>query len=149
MLACWRALGAGSKEARGRSAGLARWTAGARSAGPDPIPVRSSGPAGWRRCRPGLLSRPGLHVPAKASLFRPSWLICRTGHNMTMLALQYAGPACCLLPFKYFCTHNLTYRIYISHNKGVLWYTWGYIPDTKGPARPANMSSNHEQFLVK
>jgi hypothetical protein len=27
------------------------------------------------------------------------------------------------------CTHNTTYITYISHNKGVLWYTRGYIPD--------------------
>jgi hypothetical protein len=29
------------------------------------------------------------------------------------------------------CTYKLIYNVYISHNKGVLWYTRGYIPDRR------------------
>jgi hypothetical protein len=47
---------------------------------------------------------------------------------------EQAGIAICrpILLFTCFllvCSYNLPYNIYISHNKGVLWYTRGYIPD--------------------
>jgi hypothetical protein len=58
------------------------------------------------------------------ALFRPGEVCSGLG------LVNPAQAAACLL-FKYTYTYNSTYILYISHNKGVLWYTWGYIPDKK------------------
>jgi hypothetical protein len=61
-------------------------------------------------------------MPARATIFRlREWCSGLGRHNLAQAAVY--------LLFKYTCTYNSTYILYISHNKEVLWYTRGYIPD--------------------
>jgi hypothetical protein len=64
---------------------------------------------------------------AQATIFRlREWCSGPGRHNPAQAAVY--------LLFRYTCIYNSTYILYISHNKGVLWYTWGYIPDKFRPA---------------
>jgi hypothetical protein len=98
---------------------------------------RLDGPAGLQG-----LSGLDSNMSAQQAIFRPGRL--------------YSGPAAVCLLFKYTCTYNSTCIVYISHNKGVLWYTRGYIPDrchvSQSTAPRSNQNSNrnsNSRFLLQ
>jgi hypothetical protein len=97
---------------------------------------------------------PAAHAGADMGQW-PSWdkepaspaVICCAGPAALYVGLSlecrprrvYSGPRrynpaqpCCLSVFQYSCIYNLIYNVYVSHNKGVLWYTRGYIPNMIG-----------------
>jgi hypothetical protein len=84
-------------------------------------------------CRPGLIFRPGCHAPVQDAFNPARTSIIRPGKVHVGLATYNPAQAAVYLLFKYTCTYNSTYILYISHNKGVLWHTRGYIPDISPP----------------
>jgi hypothetical protein len=98
---------------------------------PTPGETLGSGPAGIKN----WLAQPGAAVPAWADLPRPSLEEIRPGLNIPAQGSYNPARALITRPnlavkcFSISCAHNTTYIMYISHNKGVLWYTRGYIPD--------------------
>jgi hypothetical protein len=71
-----------------------------------------------RLCRPSLKwTRLGELYVGRESLV-PEWAsLCRPGKSSYEPNLQYVGLVCCLPAFKYSCTYNPTYIMYIRHVK--------------------------------
>jgi hypothetical protein len=112
-----------------------------------PSRVRPCRPSRGRELRP---SQGEMIWPSRGSELRPSWdsALCRPsrdwkcrpsrvlslfrpGKVYSGLGLVNPAQAAVYLLFNIPTIYNLIYNVYISHNKGVLWYTRGYIPDTQ------------------
>jgi hypothetical protein len=119
---------------------------------------RQSGQAGAVSSRPdriaGNLAQPGYlysslagNMPARVSIFRIGLLICRPG-KLYSGQCTYNPAQLLFICFSISCTHNTTYTMYIRHNKGVLWYTRGYIPDTQSTQAPFCTTFLHKAFSL-
>jgi hypothetical protein len=107
------------------------WRSGprGREGFPGPAEKGCSGPARIGGAGSSWYSGQGCYALAQEG-FNPARIdIIRPGKVYAGLGIYNPAQPCYLTAFQYSCTYNLIYNVYISHNKRVLWYTWGYIPD--------------------